>query len=89
MSKNYIIADETFEKLEWESLEASELPGELAGSCILGVETITDGIAPIGCILYLEKRSGKAIAVEMLWDNDENEFLIAKADIPNLRIDQQ
>ena len=87
MPKNYIITDEAFDKLEWENIEASELTGELAGSRILGVETITNGVgdtAPIGCILYLEKRSGQAIAVEMLWDNDESEFLISKADIPSL-----
>lgn len=89
MSKNYIITNEAFDKLEWESIEASELPGEVTGSCIQGVETITNGNAPVGCILYLEKRSGHAIAVEMQWDNDVGEFLIAKADIPDLRIDQQ
>lgn len=78
MPKNYIITDEAFDKLEWENIEAGELPGELAGSCILGVETTTDGKDPIGVILYVEKRSGNAIAVEMLWDSDENEFLISK-----------
>lgn len=84
MSKNYIIADETFNKLEWKNIEASELPGELVGSCILGTETITDGKDPVGVILYVEKRNGNIIAVEMLWDNDVGEFLISKADIPSL-----
>lgn len=84
MVKNYTINDDVLYGLEWESLGASDLLKELVGSCILGTETVTDGIKSIGVVLYAEKRSGDVTAVEMLWDDNASEFLISKADIPNL-----
>lgn len=82
MAKNYVIPDEVYEKLVWVEIDVGNLAGELAGACVRGVETTTDGKDTIGIILCAEKRSGDMIAVEMLWEMDMKEFLITVADIP-------
>lgn len=78
---DYIIADDVYNKLEWQEIEVSDLSEKIEGFNILGAEPIIDGKGIAGVVLYAGK-GGDLIAVEMLWEIFEEEFLISMACVP-------
>lgn len=80
MAKNYIVPDDVFDSLEWNDTTIQDLASLLLGSQIVGLEPITDGTANTGAVIYIERRSGELLAVELFWDYEE--LIMATATVP-------